>query len=118
MTGRIYAGAGLIEVRQGDSFNIRFQLKQGTHPVDLRQSSINMEVRDKDGKLIFAKQADPIDAQKGQMLLNITPTDTNVPAGEYYTDIELRLPDGSVNTIFPAQPNQVATFRITKQITR
>ena len=40
------------------------------------------------------------------------------PVGNYKTDIQLELPDGGVNTIFPADVNKIGVFRITPQVTK
>lgn len=115
MTGRVVNN--LIEVRQGDSFVINFQMKKGCCPVDLTGASLVMQVRDDGGNLMFSCNGTMVDALNGKMLLNITPVMSSIPVGDYNTDIQLTLADGSVNTIFPANVNAIGTFRVTEQIT-
>ena len=115
MTGRIIKN--LIEVRQGDSFPINLQISKNNKPVDLTGFSLLMQVRDKDNNLMFAIKGTEVEATNGKIALLITPEQTKIAVGDYYTDIQLTGADGSVNTIFPANVNQVATFRITPQVT-
>lgn len=116
MTGRIINN--LIEVRQGDSYPINIQIKQGGKPVNLTGATLLMQVRDSENHLMFSLRGTAIDAAHGKITLLISPTETNIPVGDYLTDIQLTTEDGSVNTIFPANVNQVATFRITQQVTQ
>lgn len=115
MTGRIVNN--LIEVRQGDSFSINLQISKNNKPVDLTGFSLLMQVRDKDNNLMFAVEGTPVDIIKGKIALLLTPEHTKIAVGNYNTDIQLTGADGAVNTIFPANVNQIATFRITPQIT-
>ncbi|MGN0913034.1 MAG: BppU family phage baseplate upper protein [Alphaproteobacteria bacterium] len=115
MTGRIINN--LIEVRQRDSFLINISLERDGKPVDLTGSRLKMQVRDDDDNLIFSLDGINVDAASGKMALALTPEQTNNPTGNYKTDIRMTGPDGSVNTIFPAHPGQVGTFRITAQVT-
>ena len=118
MSGRILARSNLIEVRQGDSFSIRLHIKKSHQNLDLSSSKLNMQVRDNEDNIVINKQADAIDIKSGKMIFILTPEDTNVPVGDYKVDIELSLPDGSINTIFPADVNKIGIFRITEQVTR
>jgi len=115
MTGRMIKN--LIEVRQGDSFNINLQIFQEGKPVNLTGFSLLMQVRDNDNNLIFSVYGIGVDTANGKMALLLTPEHTKIAVGDYKTDIQLSGSDGSVNTIFPANVNQVAVFRITPQIT-
>ena len=77
-----------------------------------------MQVRDKESNnVMFEVSGTAVDAEHGKMALLIEPNNTNIPVGDYVTDIQVTTADGSVNTIFPANVNQVATFRITPQVT-
>lgn len=116
MTGRIVNN--LIEVRQGDSFAINFEIKKKCNPVDLTGATLLMQVRDSNNNLVFAVSGTDVDIKNGKMALLLTPTQTSAQVGDYNTDIQLTSADGSVNTIFPANVNQIATFRITEQITQ
>lgn len=115
MSGRIVNN--LIEVRQGDSFAINIQVKQNCKSVDLTGAVMLMQVRDTDNDLMFSLSGTPVDVENGKMALLLTPTQTNIDVGDYNTDIQLTTTDGSVNTIFPANVNQIAIFRVTKQVT-
>lgn len=117
MTGRIVNN--LIEIRQGDSFPINFELSDADtgKPKDLTGAALQMQVRDKDGNLKFSLYGSEVDSKKGKMALLLTPIQTSIPVGDYVADIQLTTNDGSVNTIFPADVNQVAIFRITSQVT-
>ncbi|MBE6445631.1 MAG: hypothetical protein E7019_06275 [Alphaproteobacteria bacterium] len=118
MTGRIIPHANIIEIRQGDSFTIQIQLKISHQNINLYGSSINMQARDDNGNVVLSKLASEVDSANGKFALVLTPNDTNIQAGDYFTDIELSTPDGSINTIFPADVNKVGVLRITDQITR
>jgi len=117
MTGRVINN--LIEIRQGDSFPINLELRDAEtdKPKNLTGASLQMQVRDKDGNIKFSLYGSEVDAKKGKIALLLTPIQTNIPVGDYVTDIQLLTSDGSVNTIFPADVNQVAIFRITPQVT-
>jgi hypothetical protein len=116
MTGRVINN--LIEVRQGDSFPLNLHIKRRCKPVNLTGASVLMQVRDSGGNVIFSVTDTPVDVLNGRTMLNITPTMTSAPVGDYVTDIQLTESDGSVNTIFPANVNAIGTFRITEQVTR
>lgn len=115
MTGRIINN--LIEVRQGDSLIINIAVKNKSIPVDLTGAVLLMQVRDNNNNLMFSLNGTPVDIKQGKMALLLTPSQTGIAVGDYNTDIELTTADGSVNTIFPANVNQIATFRITEQVT-
>ncbi|MBQ8464778.1 MAG: hypothetical protein IJ545_02075 [Alphaproteobacteria bacterium] len=116
MTGRIINN--LIEVRQGDSYPINVCVKQGCKPVDLTGATMTMQVRDSNNSVIFTLNGTAVDVLNGKMALLLSPTETSIPVGDYVTDIQITGADGSVNTIFPANVNQIATFRITEQVTQ
>jgi len=116
MTGQI--NGNTITVRQGDSLGIYINASEDCKPVDLTGASLLMQVREQDsGNLMFSLQGVSVDIAKGKMALLLTPMHTSIPVGNYVTDIQLTLADGSVNTIYPANVNQVAIFRITPQVT-
>lgn len=115
MTGRVINN--LIEVRQGDSFVLSLDCKKGCKPVNLEGATLAMQVRDEGGNLKFQCLGTDVDAKNGKSALILTPSMTNIPVGDYVTDIQLTLADGSVNTLFPADVNAIGTFRITEQVT-
>lgn len=108
----------LITVRQGDSFALNLILKQECKPVNLTGAQILMQVRDGNGNIKFQVLGTPVDVLNGKMSILLTPTQTNIDVGDYVTDIQVTLSDGSVNTIWPANVNQIGTFRITEQVTK
>ena len=116
MTGRIINN--LIEVRQGDSYPINIEVKKGCKPVDLTGATTLMQVRDENNNVMFTLTGTMVDAVNGKVALLLSPTETSIPVGDYVTDIQITGADGSVNTIFPANVNQVATFTITPQVTQ
>lgn len=116
MTGRIVNN--LIEVRQGDSYPINISVQRGCKSVDLTGATLLMQVRDENNNVKFTLSGTAVDIKKGKMALLLSPTETSIPVGDYVTDIQLTTSDGSVNTIFPANVNQIATFRITEQVTQ
>jgi hypothetical protein len=119
MTGRILQNGNVIEVRQGDSFTIRMNITKNSSRIDFTGAKINMQVRGfADDSLKYDLNAEPIDLGKGQFVLKMMPAHTNLPIGDYKTDIQLTTNDGSINTIFPADVNKVGILRITEQVTR
>lgn len=116
MTGMI--NSNLISVRQGDSFTINLALNSGCQQMDLTGYEGLMQVRDKENNaIIFSCIAEPVDVLHGKIAFVLTPAMTNVDVGDYVCDMQITSPTGEVHTIYPADVNRVATFRITKQVT-
>lgn len=107
----------LITVRQGDSFTINIEVKNGCKPLNLTGASLLMQVKDSGGNAVISVSGTDVDVAKGKMALILTSNMTNVALGDYGTDIQLTMSDGSVNTIWPQNVNQIGIFRITQQIT-
>lgn len=107
----------IITVRQGDSFEINLQIKDGCKPVNVTGATLKMQVRDEGGNVVFEVTGTPVDTANGKMVLLITPAETNVQVGEYVTDIQLTSANGHVDTIFPPDVNKIGVFRITPQVT-
>lgn len=116
MTGRIVNN--LIEVRQGDSFDIvlHFRNSQGAK-LDLVGSNFEMQVRDTAGNMVFRKIG-IITVEDASVCFAIAPTDSNSEVGDYNTDIQWTDKNGKVNTVFPQDVNKIGIFRITPQVTR
>jgi len=116
MTGRIIKN--LIEVRQGDSFNIvlHFRNSQGVK-IDLENSTFEMQVRDNDEHVIFSKEGD-VTISDASVCFALSPVETNKDIGDYKTDIQWIDKYGHVNTVFPQDINKIGIFRITQQVTR
>ena len=116
MSGRMVNN--LIEVRQGDSFVITLHLLKNSKDVDLSGITARMQVRDSAGIMQWELTGESLDATQGRLAFLISPEQSSIEEGSYLCDIQLEMPDGSINTIFPANVNQVGTFKITKQITK
>jgi len=114
MTGTVQNN--IITVRQGDSFALNFELKEKCKPVNLTGATMLMQVRDENDNLKFSLAGTAVDVVNGKMALLFTPAQTSLPVGDYNTDIQVTLQDGSVNTIWPANVNQIGVFRITEQV--
>ena len=115
MSGRIVNN--LIEVRQSDSFNILLQISSCGEPADLTGSVIRMQVRDEQNEKMFELIGNIVDENNGKVVLCITPQESSIGIGDYKCDIQLETADGSINTIFPLNVNQIGVFRITPQVT-
>lgn len=119
MTGRILPNGNVIEVRQGDSFTIRLKITKNNAEIDLSNSSVQMQVRSFDDDSVkFDIIASPINIAQGIFAIILTPSHTDIPVGDYKTDIQLSTNDGLINTIFPSDVNKIGILRITEQVTR
>lgn len=107
----------VITVRQGDSFTLNFEIKNKGKPVDLTGATLLMQARNETGTVMWTLSGTAVDLVKGKIGLLLSPLQTNIAVGEYQTDIQLTIADGSVNTIWPANVNQIGTLRITAQVT-
>lgn len=113
-----------IVITQGDTLNIplKFAFNQGGAkvPVDLTNSVLRMMVRSAPDQqpLIKKEVADHIDAVNGQTVLQLSAEDTNIPAGTYYTDIEIQFIDGQKFTFYPPKAGCKAYFKVTEQFTK
>jgi hypothetical protein len=115
MSGRIINN--LIEVRQGDSFAIMLQVFANGKSADLTDSVVRMQVRNNQNEQMFELLGDIVDESNGKMVVSVTPQQSNIAVGDYKCDIQLETADGSVNTIWPLNVNQIGVFRITPQVT-
>lgn len=113
MSGRIFGN--IIEVRQGDSFDISLKAFCGNKSFDMKTSTVRMQVRDLSGKMMFEIKGRVIG--KDLAVLSVTPEQSRIAVGEYECDIQLETQEGSVNTVFPPEVNRVGIFRITRQVT-
>ena len=116
MSGKI--NNNVIIVRQGDSFALNLQICDEKGPVDLTGSELTMQVRNANDALMFEIAGTSVDSEQGKSVIILTPQQTNIAVGDYKTDIQLTTVDGSVNTIWPANVNQIGVFRITEQVTK
>ena len=97
--------AGIV-LTQGDTLNIPlcFARRQNGKkiPVNLDNAVIRMQVRkDAESLPVITKEvANHYDADNGKTILQLTPGDTNVPVGIYYTDIEEMALDHCMYALF------------------
>lgn len=119
MTGTINTVSNVITIRQGDSYDLYFQFRVacGT-PIDMTNSIVRIQAVNESKETVLSKTAETIDIQKGLFCLTFTPTDTNIPAGDYQADIQFQTPDGRVHTFFPSNVNKMGILRITEQVTK
>lgn len=115
--------AGIV-LTQGDTLNIPlcFARRQNGKkiPVNLDNAVIRMQVRkDAESQPVITKEiSEHYDKDNGKTILQLTPDDTNVPVGIYYTDIEIQFVDGQRFTFYPADPNRKAYFKVVEQFTK
>lgn len=116
MAGKVLPN--LITVRQGDSFDMPIHFHSGCKDTDITGWIVKMQVADGNGKMVITKIGEISDAARGRACLSLSAEDTNIPVGDYSTDIQVTLPNGQVHTLFPQNINSVATFRVTEQVTK
>ena len=109
-----------IEVRQGDNFTILLQFKDETKPINITNSILKMQVKNKaDLKTIITKQGIIDDGLNGKAHIAIVPDDTkklNVE-DEFVTDIQITFANGEIHTIYPQAIDKVASFIVSQHIT-
>lgn len=106
----------MITVRKGDSFDIVFQMKADGMPMDLTDCEVKMNVKDGDF-LKFTKKGEIFEPENGKFRIKLTPKETNIAVGEYKTDVQIKLKNGDIHTIYPEDVNRVAVFRVTADVT-
>ena len=97
----------MITVRKGDSFDIVFQMKA---------DGVKMNVKDGDF-LKFTKKGEMFEPENGKFRIKLTPKETNLAVGEYKTDVQIKLKNGDIHTIYPEDVNRVAVFKVTADVT-
>lgn len=118
MSGNIIIPANIIEVRQGDTFIISFQVKKDCSAYDLDGSIITIKANDKATNLtVLEKTAVGVDMVNGKMALVIDPQDTeNIAVGDYECIIKITFQNGDVHTIFPEDVRKIGIFRVTPKV--
>lgn len=106
----------MITVRKGDSFDMVFQMKADGRPMDLTGCEVRMNV--KDGNILkFSKSGEMFEPTQGKFRIKLNPSDTNIAVGEYKTDVQIKLKNGDIHTIYPEDVNRVAVFKVTADVT-
>ena len=109
-----------ITVRQGDSFTILLQFKDGKNFINIDNAILKMYVKNKaDLKNVLIKQGIIDDALNGKAHISIMPEDTLrlKTTDEYITDIQIIFANGETHTIYPQNINSVASFVISQHVT-
>ena len=118
MVGKIMPN--YITVRQGDSFTILFQFKDGKNFTNINNSILKMHVKNKaNNKNVLVKYGIIDDGEKGKAHISIVPEDTLKlsTTDEYITDIQITFANGEIHTIYPQNINTVASFVISQHVT-
>ena len=109
-----------ITVRQGDSFTILFQFKDDKNFINISDSVLKMQVKNKaNNKNVLVKHGIIDDEEKGKAHISILPEDTlkfNLK-DKYITDIQITFANGETHTIYPQNINTVASFIISQHVT-
>lgn len=115
MSGALHPNG--ITVRRGDSFTINLHFKDENGDMDLTGAKIKMHVAKEDGNVVLQKEGDISDAINGLAAIDLKPEETDIPEGDYLTDIQIKMANGQIHTIFPQNINSLAYFKITPQVT-
>ena len=119
MVGKIMSQ--LIEVRQGDSFTIQLQFQTEDGLLDITDAELKMQVRNReDNKVLLTKTGIIDDASKGKAHLTILPADTKNLAveGDYITDIQATFANGEIHTVYPGDVTKMASFVVSRNVTK
>lgn len=108
----------MIIVRRGDSFDILMQLRHDEKPMDLTDCVLSMTVKNQSDRVLFTKEGEIFEPLSGKARIKLTPEETNNEVGDYRTDIQIRLKNGDIHTIYPGDVNKIAVFRITPEVTQ
>lgn len=112
----ILNSSGII-VRRGDSFTINLHFTDEAGDINLAGAQLKMSAAKEDGTRVLEKNGIISDVSRGLAVIELTPSDTNIDVGEYQTDIQIKMHDGQIHTIFPQNINSLAYFIITPQVT-
>ncbi len=108
-----------VVVRQGDSFDIVMQFRYSNgQNMDLSDCEIKMAAEDDNKQQVLLKKGEIIDAGLGKARIKLTPKDTDLAAGNYKTDIQIKLKNGDVHTIFPQEVTTCGVLCITPEVTK
>lgn len=122
--------AGIKPIRQGDTKSYRLRLSSNGAPIPANGTltlSLKVSKEDLDADAALRVQVtrtdDDLVSPDGEMLLQLTAQDTNIPLGSYWFDFEFVSTDGTfVKTILPdpaeEDPNNMkvaVVYQITQQ---
>ena len=122
MTSKM-TSAGIV-ITQGDTLNIPLHFSYSQEgkkiPVDIKNAVIRMHVRENENAqpLIKKESSNHVDAANGKTILQLSPEDTDIPVGTYYTDIEIQFIEEQQFTFYPPNPNCKAFFKVVAQYTK
>lgn len=114
MSGNIIEQANIIEVRQGDSFDIFIHLIKDNKSINLSESTISLTVYNNIGNsIVLQRDSVGVDMENGKVCIEIYPSDTEkMLAGDYPCTIRALLENGRVHTFFPSGVSRKGTFRV------
>ena len=114
MSGGIIEQSNIIEVRQGDSFDIFIHLQKNGQNINLSDAVVSLTVYDFIGSgVILKKDAVGVDLKNGKVCLEICPEDTEkMLEGDYSCTIKVHMENGRVHTFFPQGISRRGTFRV------
>lgn len=115
MSGALHPNG--ITVRRGDSFTINLHFKDEAGDINLTGAKLKLSAAKEDGKKVLEKEGVLSDAVHGLAVIELLPEETNIEEGDYQADIQIRMPNGQIHTIFPQNINSLAYFKITPQVT-
>ncbi len=114
-----------IVITQGDTLNIPLKFAYNRTdgvkvPINLEHSVLRMQVRaSADAQPVIKKEVHThVDAANGRTVMQLTAEDTNIPVGDYYTDMEIQFIDGQKFTFYPVKTGCQAYFRVVEQFTK
>lgn len=114
MSGGIIEQANIIEVRQGDSFDLFIHLQKNSQNINLSNSVVSLTVYNSIGYgVLLKKDAVGVDLKNGKVCIEIHPDDTEkMLDGDYPCTIKVHLENGRVHTFFPQGLSRRGIFRV------
>lgn len=104
-----------ISVTQGDTLYIPLQFHH-----NITGATVRIQVRDSDtDELMIDKSVtDHLSPTRGETLLKLNTTDTQIPVGVYNMDMEITFLSGDKITFFPPKTGTIGRFQVTQQVTK
>lgn len=102
-----------IMLTRGDTLSIPMNFHQ-----DITGAVIKMQVYENGNftPIISREVSDHYDAKNGKTVFEIPGDLTNIPVGEYKTDINIRFSNNNVYTFYPPRPSIEAKFIVKNRI--